>query len=129
MQPTTVTVQTRFQDFDVFNHVNNVAFFALMESARVEVVRTKLPTSLRGQLMVRHAACDYEGEIRGGVRSVDITISVDEIGTSSFTLRHEIRAQGALVGLGRVVMVALDDRRSASRPLTADERAQLAADG
>lgn len=125
MQPTTVTVQTRFQDFDVFNHVNNVAFFALMESARVEIVRTELPRTLRGHLMVRHASCDYEGEIRGGVRSVDVTISIEKIGTSSFTLRHEIRAAGVLVGLGRVVMVVLDDERRSSRPLSADERAHL----
>lgn len=125
MQPTTVTVPTRFQDFDVFNHVNNVAFFALMETARVEIVRSALPKSLRGRLMVRHAACDYEGEIRGGVRSVDITISVEKIGTSSFTLLHEIRAEGTLVGRGRVVMVALDDERRGSRPLTDEERAGL----
>ena len=121
----TVTVQTRFQDFDVFNHVNNVAFFALMESARVEVVRSALPKSLRGHLIVRHASCDYEGEIRGGVRSVDITIRVEKVGTSSFTLLHEIRAGSELVGLGRVVMVALDERRL-PRPLTDDERGVLA---
>lgn len=125
MQPITVPVPTRFGDFDVFNHVNNVAFFALMESARVEVVRTSLPRSLRGHLIVRHASCDYEGEIRGGVRSVDITIRVEKVGTSSFTLLHEIRVADEIVGLGRVVMVALDEQRR-PRPLSDDERGLLA---
>ena len=124
MQPLTVTVPTRFRDFGLFNHVNNVAFFELMETARVELVRTALPKSLRGHLIVRHASCDYEGEIRGGVRSVDITIRVEKVGTSSFTLLHEIRAADELVGLGRAVMVALDDQRS-PRPLTDDERGSL----
>ena len=127
MQPTTVTVQTRFGDFDVFNHVNNVAFFELMEAARVEVVRAKLPRTLRGHLVVRHASCDYEGEVRGGVRTVDITICVEKVGTTSFTLLHELRAEGALVGLGRVVMVALDEQRR-PRPLSEDERVHLAAE-
>lgn len=128
MQPITVTVPTRFSDFDVFNHVNNVAFFELMESARVEVVRSSLPKSLRGHLIVRHASCDYDGEIRGGVRSVDITICVEKVGTSSFTLLHEIRAGGDVVGIGRVVMVALDEQRR-PRPLTDDERGLLGNEG
>jgi acyl-CoA thioester hydrolase len=128
MQPTTVTVQTRFGDFDVFNHVNNVAFFELMETARVEVVRTRLPRTLRGHMVVRHASCDYEGEVRGGVRSVDITVCLEKVGTTSFTLLHEIRVEGVLVGLGRVVMVVLDEQRR-PRPLSDDERAHLSADG
>lgn len=127
MRPMTVAVQLRFGDFDVLNHVNNVAFFALMETARVEVVRTGVPRSLRGHVVVRHASCDYEGEIRGGVRSVDVTVSVEKVGTSSFTLLHEIRAADQLVGIGRVVMVALDESRR-PRALTDDERAVLAPD-
>jgi acyl-CoA thioester hydrolase len=124
VQPITVNVPTRFRDFDLFNHVNNVAFFELMETARVEFVRAALPRSLRGHLIVRHASCDYEAEIRGGVRSVDVTICVEKVGTSSFTLLHEIRAQQTVVGLGRVVMVALNEQRQ-PRPLSADERAVL----
>jgi acyl-CoA thioester hydrolase len=125
VQPLTVTVQTRFGDFDVFNHVNNVAFFELMETARVEFFRATLPRSLRGHLVVRHAACDYQGEIRGGVRSVDVTVCVEQIGGSSFTVLHEIRVAGVIVGLGRVVMVAMDEQRR-PRQLTDDERAALA---
>jgi acyl-CoA thioester hydrolase len=124
VQPKTVAVQIRFSDFDPLNHVNNVAFFEIMETARVEVVRSALSKSLRGHVVVRHASCDYEGSIRGGVRSVDVTVSVEKVGTSSFTLFHEIRAEGRLVGVGRVVMVALDDERN-PRPLTDDERAAL----
>lgn len=126
MRPITLPVQIRFSDLDPFNHVNNVAFFEVMETARVEIVRTHLPKGLRGHLIVRHASCDYDGEIPGGTRAVDITISVDEVGRSSFTLAHELTVEGAHVARGRVVMVALDaDRRP--RPLTQDERAALLA--
>jgi acyl-CoA thioester hydrolase len=120
----TVPVQIRFSDFDPLNHVNNVAFFELMETARVEAMR-RLPRSLRGHMVVRHASCDYEGEIRGGTRSVDITVAVEKVGRSSFSLLHEIRADEALVGVGHVTMVALSDGDRRPRPLDDEERAFL----
>ena len=124
MQPITLSIQLRFSDFDVFNHVNNVAFFEIMETARVEMLRASTPRSMRGQLVVRHAACDYEREIPGGTRSVDVTIGVEKIGTSSFTLFQEIRVEEAVVGIGRVVMVTVDgDGRV--RPIDVEERAAL----
>ena len=124
MQPITTTVQLRFADFDPLNHVNNVAFFEIMETARVEFMRQQQLRSLRGHMVVRHAECDYEAEIPGGVRAVDVTVAVETLGSTSFTLLHELRVDAVLVGRGRVVMVALgDDRRP--RPLTDEERSGL----
>jgi acyl-CoA thioester hydrolase len=120
----TTSVQIRFSDFDPLNHVNNVAFFEIMETARVEAMR-KLPRSLKGHMVVRHASCDYEDQIRGGTRSVDVVVSVEKVGRSSFSLLHEITADGRLAGRGHVTMVALEDGRS--RPLTDEERAFLEA--
>jgi acyl-CoA thioester hydrolase len=122
----TVPVQIRFSDFDPLNHVNNVAYFELMETARVEVMRA-LPRTLRGHMVVRHASCDYDDQIRGGTRSVDITVSVEKVGTSSFSLLHEIRNEDAIVAVGHVTMVALSDEERRPRPLSEDERAFLEA--
>lgn len=118
----TTSVQIRFSDFDPLNHVNNVAFFEIMETARVEAMR-KLPRSLKGHMVVRHASCDYEDQIRGGIRAVDVTVSVEKVGRSSFSLLHEITADGHLVGRGHVTMVALEDGKS--RPLSDEERCFL----
>jgi acyl-CoA thioesterase FadM len=122
----TVPVQIRFSDFDPLNHVNNVATFEILETARVEVLRA-LPRSLRGHIVVRHASCDYEDEIRGGVRAVEVTVCVEKVGSTSFTLLQEIRSEGRLVAVGRTVMVALDEDRR-PRTLSADERAALTSD-
>ena len=124
MQPTTISVQIRFSDFDPLNHVNNVAFFEIMETARVEFIRGQRVPTLRGHMVVRHASCDYEGEIPGGVRAVDVEVSVEKVGVTSFTLLQELLVDGRLVGRGRVVMVALDEDRR-PRPLTDEERAGL----
>jgi acyl-CoA thioesterase FadM len=122
----TVPVQIRFSDLDPLNHVNNVAYFSLMETARVEVMR-RLPRTLRGHMVVRHASCDYDSEIRGGTRSVDITVSVEKVGGSSFSLLHEIHADDAVVAVGHVTMVALGDTDRRPRPLDDAERAFLEA--
>ncbi len=123
MPTITVPVQVRFQDLDPLNHVNNVAFFSLMETARVEFLRGQAK-SLFGSMVIARSECDYLGEIRGGTRTVDITISIEKVGNSSFTVLHELRVGDLLVGVGRTVQVALgSDRRP--RPLTSDERALL----
>ncbi len=120
MPSVTVPVQLRFADLDPLNHVNNVAYFELMETARVELLRGSI-RMLFGSVVIAHAECDYRAEIRGGTRSVDVTVSVERVGTSSFTVLHELRVAGDLVAVGRTVMVARgDDGRS--RPLTAAER-------
>lgn len=124
MLSVTTSVQLRFSDFDVFNHVNNVAFFAIMETARVEAIRA-FPRSLKGAMVVRHASCDYEDQIKGGIRAVDVAVSVEKVGRTSFSLLHELTVEGRLVGRGHVTMVALAD--GVPRPITDDERAALEA--
>ncbi len=124
MPSVTVDVQVRYSDLDPNNHVNNVAYFALMETGRVNFLHSLTP-SLRGHMVVGRAECDYRKEIPGGVRTVQVTLSVEKIGTTSFVLLHEIRADGQLCGVGRTVQVALDESRR-PRPLTDDERATLA---
>ncbi len=126
MPTITVPVQIRFADLDPMNHVNNVAFFSLMETARVEFLRAQAK-SLFGHMVIARSECDYLGEIRGGTRTVDVTISVEKLGITSFVILHELRVGNQLVGVGRTVQVALGpDRRP--RPLTEDERTLLLAD-
>ena len=116
----TIPVQVRFGDLDPLNHVNNVAFFSLMEAARVEFFRSQA-RSLFGHMVIARSECDYLAEIRGGTRTVDVTISIEKIGTTSFTVLHELRLGDALVGRGRTVQVVLDDQRR-PRPVTDEER-------
>lgn len=122
-QTITVPVQVRFADLDVLGHVNNVAFYTLMETARVEWLRVTAP-ELRGGMVVARSECDYLHEIPGGTREVLVDVFPEKIGTTSFVVRHDLRVDGELVGVGRVVLVALgDDRRP--RPLTEQERTWL----
>jgi acyl-CoA thioesterase FadM len=119
-------VQVRFGDLDPLNHVNNVAYFSLMEAARVDFFRTHV-RALFGHMVIARSECDYLGEIRGGTRTVDVTISIEKVGRSSFVVLHEIRDGDRLAAVGRTVQVVLgEDRRS--RPLTDEERTLLLQD-
>ena len=119
----TVAVQVRFGDLDPLGHVNHVQFFALMETARIEFMRG-VARSLFGSMVIAHSECDHLQEIRGGTDWVDVDVSIEKVGTTSFVVLHELRVAGRLVGRGRTVQVALGtDRRP--RPITEEERAIL----
>jgi acyl-CoA thioester hydrolase len=121
--PKTVSVQVRFGDLDPLGHVNNVAFYSLMETARVSFLAGHA-SSLFGSMVIARSECDYLAEIPGRTRTVDVTVSIEKVGTTSFTVLHEIRRGEQLVAVGRTVQVVVgDDGRP--RPLTDEERARL----
>ncbi|MCW2606517.1 MAG: Thioesterase superfamily [Frankiales bacterium] len=123
MGAVTTPVQVRFGDLDALGHVNNVQFFRFMETARVRWFDQAGP---RMHALVARSECDHRAEIGSRVRTVDVTVSVESLGRTSFVLLHELTVEGEPVATGRVVMVKVgDDRRPA--PLTDEERALLSA--
>ncbi len=123
MGPRVVTtpVQVRFGDLDALGHVNNVQFFRFMETGRVRWFDEAAPPL---HALVARSECDHRQEIGGRVRTVDVAVSVESLGRTSWVLLHELTVEGALVATGRVVMVKVgEDRRPA--PLTEQERTAL----
>jgi len=119
----TVPVQLRFADLDPLGHVNNVAFFTLMETARVQFMH-EFGGTLRGHVLVARSECDHRREIPASTRVVEVSVQVESVGRTSFLLRHDLSDAGVEVGAGRVVLVAVDEQRR-PRPVTDLERAQL----
>jgi len=119
----TVPVQLRFADLDPLGHVNNVAFFTLMETARVRFMH-ELAGTLRGHVLVARSECDHRREIPASTQVIDVTVQAESVGRTSFVLRHDLVDGGVEVDVGRVVLVAIDDRHR-PRPLTDAERTGL----
>ncbi len=119
----TTDIQTRFADLDPLGHVNNVTFFAYMETARVAFMRAH-GGALRGHVLVVHSECHHRHEIAAEVRSVTVVVSVERIGRTSIRLLHELWTGETHVATGRVTLVAVDDERR-PRPLDGSERAAL----
>ncbi|MCU1692195.1 MAG: Thioesterase superfamily [Frankiales bacterium] len=118
----TTAVQTRFADLDPLGHVNNVAFFTYMETARIRFI-DQVRGSI-GRVLVARSECDHRAEIGAHVRTVDVTVSAESVGRTSIVLLHELTVEGRPVATGRVVLVKVDaDHRPV--PVSDAERALL----
>lgn len=120
----TVRVPLRFSDFDTNKHVNNVAYFALMETARIEFLLRLREQGELGRLIVAHAEVDYLREITMRNAYADIELSVARIGRSSLTVHHEIHDETRLAAQGNAVLVGIA-ADGTSRALTDEERHTL----
>ena len=117
--PVMAPFQTRFQDMDVNGHLNNVAFAALFESARVIVNRVASPHADRPaneRTMVAAVTINYLAEWRFP-GDVEIATGVGGIGTSSWTLVQAMFQSGRCIATcDTVVVCRTDDQAKPLRP-------------
>ena len=124
-------MQTRFQDMDINGHLNNVAFAALFENARVLLNRRTRPLGERPaneRTMVAVVEINYLAE---GSYPAPVTImsGIGRIGTSSWTIAGPIvqamfQNERCIAACGTVVVARTDNQH---KPLRADLRDALAA--
>jgi acyl-CoA thioester hydrolase len=111
---------------DALGHVNQAVYHELLEEARTELI-SALPSHDKHSFVMARVELDYRREIPLNHRFVEVTLLVESIGRSSITLTQQIfRSDGELAADGRSVMVAWDERRRGSRPMTEKELAALA---
>jgi acyl-CoA thioester hydrolase len=121
--PFETAVQLRWSDEDSYGHVNNVRVLQLMEEARVRALRSwGAAVERRFPQVVRSLNCDYLRPLHYG-EDVRVRVWVRRIGTSSYTLRHEISQAGAVCAAGDVLMVQLNEEGTGSHPLSDSRRA------
>lgn len=109
--PVSVVMQTRFQDIDPNRHLNNVAFAAIFESARVDLNRALRPWAERPKnerSMVAAVTINYLGE---GQYPDDVEISsgVSRIGTSSYVIAQAMFQNGECIATCDSVIVCRTD--------------------
>ena len=120
----------RWDDIDAFGHINNAKYLTYIQEARFQwsfyqyAQRNEKPTLV--EMVVARAEVDFIEPIYEGGRFYDVTLWVEHIGNSSFTLGYEVIGDNNVVH-ARVktvqVAVAMDTKRS--RPLTDEERQYL----
>jgi acyl-CoA thioester hydrolase len=126
--------RVRFGDLDAMRHLNNVAFLAFFESARIAYVTQLIPghqPTAPADFGLIFAACHidyrtpafYDEEIRTWIRP-------DEISRSSFKLHFEMRAERdeRLLAEGHGVLVGYDYAGGRARPLPDHVRDALSSD-
>ncbi|MEY3658468.1 MAG: hypothetical protein RL425_1229 [Pseudomonadota bacterium] len=118
--PVSMTAQTRFQDMDINGHLNNVAFAALFENARVQLNRNVRPWADRPaneRTMVAAVEINY---LREGNFPDDVTVcsGIGRIGTSSWTIEQAMFQNGACIATCDTVIVCRTDNQA--KPLRAE---------
>lgn len=109
--PVSVVMQTRFQDIDPNRHLNNVAFAAMFENARVRLNRTLRPWGDRPRnerSMVAAVTINY---LREGQYPDDVEVSsgVSKIGTSSYVIAQAMFQNGHCIATCDSIIVCRTD--------------------
>jgi acyl-CoA thioester hydrolase len=117
----------RWDDIDAFGHVNNAKYLTYIQEARFQwswyqyAAKNEKPTLV--EMVVAKAEVDYLVPIYEGGRFYDITLWVEQIGNSSFTLGYEVIGDNGVVHAKvKTVQVAVSMETKKSRPLTDPER-------
>ena len=121
-------VEIRWRDVDAYLHVNNAVYATYLEECRDEWVDAALGDSGDAwDFVLARVAIDFRRELRLEDEEVVVTCALERIGTSSVTLREEIRTRDSeLSAEAEAVLVARDRETGRSRPLTDLERAAFA---
>lgn len=112
-----VPIPIRYADIDAQRHLNNVAYFAFMEHARVVYLRE---TGLwQGKdydgvgMVVAEVCCQYQAPAFLG-ETVTVAVRASELGTKSFRFEYELTTERGLIATGRSVQVCYDYERQCS---------------
>ncbi len=117
-------IEIRWRDVDAYLHVNNAVYATYLEECRDEwVERSLVDVGDPWDFVLARIAIDFRRELRLQDDGVVVSCRLDRIGTSSITLREEIKTRtGELAAESEAVLVARDRENGRSRPLTDDER-------
>ena len=118
-------IEIRWRDVDAYRHVNNAVYATYFEECRDELTEQVLEgVGDPWDYVLARVAIDFRRELTQDDDAVLVRCSVSRIGTSSITLREEIRTlDGTLSAEAGAVLVARDMTIGRSRPLTEAERA------
>ena len=116
----------RWDDLDAMTHVNNAKYLTFAQEARfvwsTSVFSSAMNASTLIEMVVARAEVDFIEPIYEGGRFVDVEISVEKIGTSSFVVMYTIGDEGKVFAKVKTVQVAISLETKKSRPLTDKER-------
>jgi acyl-CoA thioester hydrolase len=112
--------RVRFRDCDAMGHVNNAVFSTYLEEARIGVLGGLTP------FILARVEIDFRSQLRAG-DEIEVGTRCSRIGTKSFELEHQIRADGRVVADARSVLVGYDYEDEQTVALPEEIRRRLSA--
>ena len=90
-------------------HVNNAVFLTYMESARIASFPLGAGDNPQHSLILARMEVDFGSPIAFG-EEVEVGVRPSRLGTKSFELEYEVRADGRVAAEGRSVLPAMTTR-------------------
>ncbi|HET7011801.1 MAG TPA: thioesterase family protein [Anaerolineales bacterium] len=112
-------MEVRYADLDAQRHVNNVAVFSYMETARAHYLQHLGLWDGRDfdsiGIIVGEASCRYLAPISYGQR-IEVAVAVTHLGRKSVTVEYAVRdvPSGEELATGRTILVTYDYRSNQS---------------
>ena len=121
-------IDIRWRDLDAYGHVNQAVYLTFAEEVLDDWFRTRLgrdPGTI-WDYVARRTTIDYRGELRLEDREAVGTAELVSLGTTSVVAKVTLSApDGRVAAELELVVVAIDGKDGAARPLTEQERAAL----
>ncbi len=118
-------VHMRWSDMDAFRHVNNAAYLAYLEQARVAMFFFRHNGFSDGTVISRHEI-DYLHPIVYHPEPLRLELWSEKVGGARFTVRYEIFDGERLAARAATLCVTFDFDTDRPRRITDEERAILA---
>jgi len=119
-------VHMRWSDMDAYRHVNNSAYLAYLEQARVAMFFHRNEGFNAGTVISRHEI-DYVRPIVYHPQPLRVEVWIEKVGGARFTVRYEIYDGDVLTARASTVCVTFDFTADRPRRLTDEERGILLA--
>jgi acyl-CoA thioester hydrolase len=121
-------IEIRWRDLDSYGHVNQAVYLTYAEEVLDDWFRTKLgrdPGTV-WDYVARRTTIDYRGELRLTDRVAVGSAALTKLGRTSVTAAVTLSAPDGRVATElELVVVAIDGKGGAARPLTDAERSAL----
>ena len=121
-------IEIRWRDLDSYGHVNQAVYLTFAEEVLDDWFRTKLgrEPGVGWDYVARRTTIDYRGELRLADRVAVGSAELARLGTTSVTARVTLSAPDGRVATElELVVVAINGKGGAARPLTDAEREAL----
>ncbi|WP_347343560.1 acyl-CoA thioesterase [Jatrophihabitans telluris] len=116
----------RWSDMDAYGHVNNTAYLAYLEQARVSMFFDRYDSSFSAGTVVSHHEITYLRPVVYHPEPLRLELWVADVRAASFRVCYEIFDGETLVATASTNLVTFDFSTDRPRRLSTEEKAILA---
>lgn len=117
----------RWSDMDAYGHVNNAAYLAYLEQARVSMFFDRYDSTFEGGTVVSHHEITYLRPVVYHPEPLRLELWVDTLRAASFRVLYDVYDGDTLAATASTMLVTFDFATDRPRRISPEERAVLCA--